>query len=218
MPEAFLGDCLIYEEALPVVWTEGALAEGLALARLNADNHQLLGAEASLDEVRVHEALKDESPALVHELQRLEYKVNILLRLTSEFILRSSGLPPPQRVRLTSRALEWYGRDAGRRQHGPLVHLRQLGAASTGKNSLCRLRRAARRQFARRAIALQWLERGGDGAAGKTHLSASSAARRRSAPRDALASNSKSLHLFLRVYLTGVAWICHVLFCQPHRL
>ena len=98
MPESFLGDGLIFEEALPVVWTPGPLAEGLALARLNADNHQLLGAESSLDEVRVHEALKDESPALVHELQRLEYKVNILLRLTAELALRNSGLPPAQRV------------------------------------------------------------------------------------------------------------------------
>jgi hypothetical protein len=109
MPESFLGDGLIFEEALPVVWTPGPLAEGLALARLNADNHQLLGAEASLDEVRVHEALKDESPALVHELQRLEYKMNILLRLTAELALRNNGLPPPQRIRLTSRALEWFG-------------------------------------------------------------------------------------------------------------
>jgi hypothetical protein len=109
MPEAFLGDGLIFEEALPVVWTAGPLAEGLALARLNADNHQLLGAESSLDEVRVHEALKDESPALVHELQRLEYKVNILLRLTAELSMRNSGLPAAQRVRLTSRALELFG-------------------------------------------------------------------------------------------------------------
>ena len=92
-----------------MVWTAGPLAEGLALARLNSDNHQLLGAESSLDEVRVHEALKDESPALVHELQRLEYKVNILLRLTAELALRNSGLPPAQRVRLTPRALEWFG-------------------------------------------------------------------------------------------------------------
>jgi hypothetical protein len=109
MPEAFLGDGLIFEEIMPVVWTAGPLAEGLSLARLNTDNHQLLGAESSLDEVRVHEALKDESPALVHELQRLEYKVNILLRLTAELALRDSGLPAPQRVRMTSRALEWFG-------------------------------------------------------------------------------------------------------------
>src|SRR5579859_4143355 len=107
MPESYLGDGLIYEEALPVVWTAGPLAQGAALARLNADNHQLLGAEASLDEVRVHEALKDESPALIHELQRLEYKVNILLRLVGELAVRSSGLPTPQRVRLSARGLEW---------------------------------------------------------------------------------------------------------------
>jgi Atypical PilZ domain, cyclic di-GMP receptor len=115
VPESFLGDGLVFEEALPVVWTPGPLAEGLALARLNADNHQLLGAEASLDEVRVHEALKDESPALIQELQRLEYKVNILLRLTAELALRNSGLPPAQRVRMTSHALEWFA------EHAPAV-------------------------------------------------------------------------------------------------
>src|SRR5579863_7729969 len=111
MPEAFLGDGLVFEEALPIGWTEGALAEGLVLARLNSDNHQLLGAESSLDDVRVHEALKDESPALVHELQRLEFKMNILLRLTAELAVRHSALPAPQRVRLSSRALEWFGEE-----------------------------------------------------------------------------------------------------------
>ena len=146
MSESFLGDGLIFEEALPVGWTPGALAEGLALARLNADNHQLLGAESSLDEIRVHEALKDESPALVHELQRLEYKVNILLRLTAELALRNSGLPPAHRVRLTSRALEWFGdRHAGRRQQRTLGRLHQFGAAAAGEDSLRGRRRTNRR-------------------------------------------------------------------------
>jgi Atypical PilZ domain, cyclic di-GMP receptor len=114
MPESFLGDGLIFEESLPVLFTPGILADGVQLARLNADNHQLLGAESSLDEVRVHEALKDESPALLHELQRLEYKVNILLRLTAELALRSSGLPAAERVRMSSRALEWFGEHAAK--------------------------------------------------------------------------------------------------------
>src|ERR1700727_945375 len=114
MPESFLGDGLIFEESLPVVWTPGILAEGAQLARLNADNHQLLGAESSLDEVRGHQALKDESPALLHELQRLEDKVNILLRLTAELALRSGGLPAAERVRMYSRALEWFGEHAAR--------------------------------------------------------------------------------------------------------
>jgi Atypical PilZ domain, cyclic di-GMP receptor len=109
MPQSFLGDGLIFEELLPLAWAPGPLAEGLALARLNADNQQLLGAESSLDEVRVHEALKDESPALLHELQRLEFKLNVLLRLTAELAMRNSTLPPAHRVRLSSSGLEWIG-------------------------------------------------------------------------------------------------------------
>jgi hypothetical protein len=61
MPESFLGDGLIFEESLPLAWTPGPRVEGIELTRLNADNQQLLGAEASLDDVRVHDALKDES-------------------------------------------------------------------------------------------------------------------------------------------------------------
>ena len=65
----------------------------LELARLNADNHQLLGAESTLEEVRVSEALsKEESSALVHELQRLEYKLNVLLRLTADLVGASKPL------------------------------------------------------------------------------------------------------------------------------
>jgi atypical PilZ domain-containing cyclic di-GMP receptor len=109
MPLSFLGDGLVYEEVMPVAFAPGPLAEGVQLLRLNADNHQLLGAESSLDEVRVHEALKDESPALIHELQRLEYKINILLRLTAELAVRNSGLPPAEKVRLVSHAMEWVG-------------------------------------------------------------------------------------------------------------
>ncbi len=109
MPESFLGDGLVYEEMLPVAWLPGPLPEGLALTRLNVDTQQLLSAEASLDEVRVNDALKDESPALLHELQRLEFKINILLRLIAEIAVRDSALPPAEQVKLTSQRLEWYG-------------------------------------------------------------------------------------------------------------
>jgi hypothetical protein len=123
MPESFLGDGLVYEEALPIAWSPAPLADGLLLVRLNADNHQLLGAESSLDEVRVHEALKDESPALLHELQRLEYKINILLRLTADIAVRNSGLPAADKVRLSSSALEWFGERAPRPKGTGLLSL-----------------------------------------------------------------------------------------------
>lgn len=109
MPESFFGDGLIFEDSRPLAWTSGPLAEGPELAHLNADNHQLLVAEASLEEARVHEALKDESPALVHELQRLEYKLNILLRLTAELSMRHNAMPAPRPIRLSARGMEWSG-------------------------------------------------------------------------------------------------------------
>ncbi len=109
MPEPFLGGGLVFEERLPLRWELGVPATGVALARLNADNLQLLAAESTLDEARPSDALKDESPALVHELQRLEYKLNIILRLTAELAARDAPLPAPQRVRLASTGLEWFG-------------------------------------------------------------------------------------------------------------
>ena len=124
MPESFLGDGLIFEELLPLQWFPGALPEGLELARLNADNHQLLGAESTLEEVRVSEALsKEESSALVHELQRLEYKLNVLLRLTADLAAQSKPLPASQRVRLSARALEWFGAASVKTGGTGLLHL-----------------------------------------------------------------------------------------------
>jgi hypothetical protein len=112
MPESILGDGLIFEDTLPLAWTPGPLADELSLGRLNADNLQLLAADSNLDEARVHDALKDESPALVHELQRLDYKLNILLRLTADLTLRQNGLPQARLVRLSPSGLEWVGDDA----------------------------------------------------------------------------------------------------------
>jgi hypothetical protein len=123
MPDSFLGDGLVFEEMLPLSWAAGALPQGASLARLNADNHQLLSAESSLDEVRVSEALKEESPALLHELQRLEYKLNILLRLTAELAARSAPLPPAQLTRLGARGMEWSGAAAPAVGSTGLVHI-----------------------------------------------------------------------------------------------
>jgi hypothetical protein len=112
MPDSLLGDGLIFEDSLPMAWLPGALPKDSTLTRLNADNWQLLGSEASLDDMRVNEALKDESPALVHELQRLEFKLNVLLRLASELARQNSALPPPRQLKLSSRGAIWLGEGA----------------------------------------------------------------------------------------------------------
>jgi hypothetical protein len=124
MPDAFLGDGLTFEELLPLAWTDGPLPQGLELARLNVDNQQLLGAEASLEEVRLSEALaKEESQALAHELLRLEYKLNVLLRLTATLVASSTSIPKPQRTRLGARGLEWHGAEAPKTGATGLVYM-----------------------------------------------------------------------------------------------
>ncbi len=143
MPETFLGEGLIFEEMLPLSWEAGPLPQGPILARQNADNHQLLSAESTLDEVRISDALKEESPALVHELQRLEYKLNILLRLTAELAARSlaaargaEGSAGRARVGM----VRCSGAAGGR--YGIAAHLHQSGAAAAVENPQRGFRRA----------------------------------------------------------------------------
>ena len=114
MTDPVLGEGLVFEGSLPLEWQEAPLPDNAELARWNADGAQLLGAEASLEEARSHEALKEESPALAHELQRLEFKLDILLRLTAELAIHHSPLPSPRTVRLSSQGLEWIGADGPR--------------------------------------------------------------------------------------------------------
>jgi hypothetical protein len=121
---ASLGDGLTLEESLPLEWFPGAIPEALELARLNADNHQLLGAESTLEEVRVSEAVaKEESSALIHELQRLEYKLNVLLRLTADLVAQARQLPAPQRIQMSARALDWFGAPSMKRGDAGLLHI-----------------------------------------------------------------------------------------------
>jgi hypothetical protein len=83
-----------------------------------------LGAESTLEEVRVSEAVsKEESSALVHELQRLEYKLNVLLRITADLAAQAKRLSAPQRVQLSARALEWFDAPAVKRGDVGLLHI-----------------------------------------------------------------------------------------------
>lgn len=108
MAGTFFGDGLVLDETRPLAFEPGPLADAGQLAHLNADNLQLLVAEASIEEARANEALKEESPALLHELQRLEYKLNILLRMMAEMSMRQNAMPAPQRIRLSAGGIEWY--------------------------------------------------------------------------------------------------------------
>jgi hypothetical protein len=110
--DPILGDGLVFEDVLPVTWLASAPPDMAQLARLNAENHQFLIADGSLEDLRSTEILKDESVALVHELQRIEFKVDVLLRMVAALCARNSNLPAAQRIRLSAVGLEWFGAEA----------------------------------------------------------------------------------------------------------
>ncbi len=99
---------LAYEDAAPLEWKPlSALPEAGQLQQINAQNAHLLLADASLEEHRATADPKDDSQPLFQELHRLEFKVDIVLRLLSALLQKQQSLPPRRKFRIYARGLEW---------------------------------------------------------------------------------------------------------------
>lgn len=107
MGKAFEG--LAYEDALPLgVAPCETLPEGPVLAGYNAENLEVLVADASLDDkTPPREKKPDDDHQLAEELQRVEFKVNVLIQLVSRLLRRDALLPPVRGWRLYADGLEW---------------------------------------------------------------------------------------------------------------
>ena len=122
-PAEELFDGICYEDALPLEFRPGPLPQAASLAGLNADNFQLLIADASLDEARVpsSESKADDDSTIAEDLHRLEHKVNVLIQLVAKLVAKDQQLPATQPWRLYSGGIEW-------RAAGPAI-----AAADTGQ-------------------------------------------------------------------------------------
>lgn len=98
-----------YADTLPLGFERlERLPEGAALAGLNQETQQVLVADASLDEQRGHaEKKSDEEHELAEDLQRVEFKVNVLIQLVARLLKRDDDLPPVRSVRLHAEGIEW---------------------------------------------------------------------------------------------------------------
>jgi len=84
-----------------------ALPPAPTLARLDAQNAQTLTADASLGDSRRSLDPADEDAAIMGELHRLEFKVDVLLQLVAQLLARNQALPPASPVCLHARGMEW---------------------------------------------------------------------------------------------------------------
>jgi hypothetical protein len=97
---------LAVKGAYALRWHPGLTPDPAAAAVADAENAQVLVAEASLDESMGLEALKDESPQLALELHRLDLKVNLLLKICGELLAREQKLPAPRLARISAAGVE----------------------------------------------------------------------------------------------------------------
>ncbi|HUO81183.1 MAG TPA: PilZ domain-containing protein [Steroidobacteraceae bacterium] len=118
-------DGLGYTDALPLGFERlERLPEGPALAGIILENQQVLVADASLDEQRPHQEKKsDDEPELAEDLQRLEFKVNVLIQLVARLLNRGASLPPVRHLRFHAQGLEWRLDDEEVQPGVGLVHL-----------------------------------------------------------------------------------------------
>lgn len=98
-----------YADALPLGFERlERLPEGAALAGITQENQQVLVADASLDDQRPHSEKKsDEEHALAEDLQRVEFKVNVLIQLVARLLKQADSLPPVRSLRMYATGLEW---------------------------------------------------------------------------------------------------------------
>lgn len=98
---------LAYEDVAPLGFKPlAALPEGSDLQRLNAENAQVLQADSSLEEYRRVEPREDGEP-LFQELQRLEFKLDVVLRVMGSLLEHQDAVPGRRKFRIYAQGIEW---------------------------------------------------------------------------------------------------------------
>jgi len=99
---------LAYEDVAPLRWRQVAeLPDGSDLQRMNAENAHVLQADASLEEHRRGEPREENEP-MFQELQRLEFKLDVVLRVMSSLLEQQHAMPERRKFRIYSQGLEWH--------------------------------------------------------------------------------------------------------------
>ncbi len=98
---------LAYEDTVPLGFRPlPKLPEGPDLQRLNAENAQVLQADSSLEEYRRVEPREDGEP-LFQEIQRLEFKLDVVLRVMGNLLEHQNVVPSRRKFRIYAQGLEW---------------------------------------------------------------------------------------------------------------
>lgn len=104
------GAGLVYAESIPLSWKATASPRDSAeTSRQQQANEDILRMILGLDEHRPE--LPDEESALIQELVRLDFKLNLLLDLVGQVLAGQIAIPEPVPVKLGASSVQWDCRD-----------------------------------------------------------------------------------------------------------
>lgn len=113
-----LGAGLVLQDRVPLRWRP---AQDDDPSRLQLANEETLRVILSLDAHHVEAG--DENPELVHEIERLESKINLLLELVGQVLARQLQVPEAVAVRLSAREIAWQSPVSAPTTGGGIVEL-----------------------------------------------------------------------------------------------
>lgn len=101
---------LYYESTISLVCqVVGSLPDDNELVSINDNNVRFLKALAALNEGAPEGG--EEIPQTAAELQRLDFKLNLLLEMVGQLLANQRTLPVPTQVRLGNAGIEWVAQD-----------------------------------------------------------------------------------------------------------
>lgn len=99
---------LAYEDEAPLRWQRlERLPAGVELQQMNAHNAHLLQADASLEEHRKTLEPNDDNQPLFQELHRLEFKIDMVMRLLGSLLEQQNATPHRRKFRIHAEGVEW---------------------------------------------------------------------------------------------------------------
>jgi hypothetical protein len=108
----FFGTTLCFASRLPLAFHAlDAALPAAALAQINAQNQQVLHADASIDESHRPVDAKDEERPWLADITRLEYKLDVLMGLVGRLLARDASMPATTSVQLYAGGIEWLAQD-----------------------------------------------------------------------------------------------------------
>jgi hypothetical protein len=117
-----LGSGLVLEEYLPLACVvQNAPLDPQRVVSLQNANERVLNTVTAIEESRAE--VSDEYVGMANELQRIEFKLNLVLDLVSQVLLHNLPLPPRTAVRLGADRIEWGSRTAPAAGQSVIVEL-----------------------------------------------------------------------------------------------